>query len=188
MRDLAFVLTILASLVLSACVAGQPAANSAVPAYDRAAFGGWDDADGDCLDTRAEQLAALSTVPVRMDRCRVVRGRWIDPYTGRTFLDAGEVDIDHVVPLHYAWMHGAASWSSGKRRSFANDPRNLFPVQARVNREKGADGPLDWLPPEEGFRCEYVLRFRRVSRAYGLTTTSDERRELEQLTARLCGV
>jgi hypothetical protein len=29
-----------------------------------------------------------------------------------------------------------------KREQFANDPVNLFAVEARVNRQKGAKGPL----------------------------------------------
>ncbi len=49
--------------------------------YSRAQFGaGWDDADGDCQDSRAEALIAASTLKPRMSGCRVVSGRWISPY------------------------------------------------------------------------------------------------------------
>lgn len=55
--------------------------------YERSAFGhSWDDADGDCQDSRAEALVVQSTTNVRFadeSRCRVVSGRWISPFTGR---------------------------------------------------------------------------------------------------------
>lgn len=47
--------------------------------YERSAFGqGWEDADGNCQDSRTEALIAQSTTKVRLAderRCRVVSGR-----------------------------------------------------------------------------------------------------------------
>lgn len=158
------------------------------PLYDRALFGGWTDEDGDCRDTRAELLAELSTVPVRWsaDGCRVERGRWIDPYTGRTHLDAETLDVDHVVPLAYAWARGADGWDSAAREHFGLDPANLLPVEDRLNRSKGSRGPLSWLPPDEGFQCQYVLRFRRLSLLHGLEVSEEEGGRLEALSQDLC--
>ena len=159
------------------------------PRYDRALFGGWADEDGDCRSTRHEVLAELSTIPVRWstDGCEVERGRWIDPYTGRVHLDAGRLDVDHVVPLAYAWARGADEWSAEEREAFANDPANLVPTEARVNRQKGSRGPLAWLPPDAVARCQYVLRFARVARAHGLEPPAAEAERLAALRAALCG-
>ena len=156
--------------------------------YDRALFGGWADADGDCRSTRHEVLAELSTAPVRWsaDGCEVERGRWIDPYTGRVHLDAGGLDVDHVVPLAYAWARGADAWDEDAREIFANDPANLIPTEARVNRSKGARGPLAWLPPDVDARCQYVLRFARVVRSHGLEPPAAEGERLAALQATLC--
>ena len=53
--------------------------------YRRPAFGhGWDDANGDCRNSRAEALVASSTTKVRFasDRgCQVVNGRWVSAFT-----------------------------------------------------------------------------------------------------------
>ena len=129
-------------------------------AYDRRLYGSWADLDSDCLDTRHEILRELATGPVTMspDGCRVVRGRWNDPYTGRIHREARELDIDHLVPLAWAHARGGHRWSATKRRQFANDPVNLFAVQASVNRSKGAAGPLEWLPPDPRHHCAYVTR------------------------------
>lgn len=144
--------------------------------YDRAEFGhGWDDVDGDCQDSRAEALIATSTTEVRFadDRgCRVVTGRWISPFTGTVIQNAGTIDIDHVVPLAWAWERDAREWSKTKRERFANDPINLIPVEASLNRSKGARGPSEWLPPNG--RCDYVARFTRVLKRYELTPSANE--------------
>ncbi|MCK7545021.1 HNH endonuclease family protein [Marinobacter bryozoorum] len=157
--------------------------------YQRSQFGhGWDDRDGDCQDSRAEALISTSTTQVRFAdkrRCRVVTGRWISPFTGNVLQNAGDVDIDHVVPLAWAWERGASAWSRDRRETFANDPVNLMPVEASLNRSKGARGPDQWVPPAG--RCQYVARFLRIVKVYRLEPSSREmnnlRRQVEQ-----CGI
>lgn len=105
--------------------------------YERSAFGhGWDDEDGDCQDSRAEVLIATSSTTVRFatdKSCRVVTGRWISPFTGNVTQNSSEIEIDHVVPLAWAWDRGASNWSDARRERFANDKRNLWPVEAYLN-------------------------------------------------------
>lgn len=101
--------------------------------YNRNKFGSWIDEDGDCQNTRHELLGQLSTQKPShtSNGCRVLRGRWLDPYTNKVFLDASKLDVDHLVPLKWAWDHGANGWGNTQRKQFANDPRNLFAVQAQ---------------------------------------------------------
>lgn len=143
---------------------------TSISEYDRSAFGGgWGDIDGDCQNSRAEALISTSTTKVRFaeeDKCRVITGRWISPFSGAVIQNASDIDIDHVVPLHWAWDHGANEWSSEKRERFANDPVNLWPVEASLNRSKGAKGPDEWLPPQG--ECQYTARFLRLTKLYGL--------------------
>lgn len=147
-----------------------------IPKYRRSAFGhGWDDADRDCQDSRAEALIDTSTTPVRFadgQRCRVVTGRWVSPFTGNVIQNSSEIDIDHVVPLAWAWERGARNWPSNKRERFANDPVNLLPVEASLNRSKGAQGPDKWLPPSG--QCGYVARFSRIVKKYRLALKCHE--------------
>lgn len=144
--------------------------------YERSAFGyGWEDADGDCQNSRAEALIATSATTVRFateERCRVVTGRWISPFTGNVIQNSSQIDIDHVVPLKWAWKRGAKDWSQAKRERFANDRVNLWPVELSLNRSKGARGPNQWLPPSG--QCGYVARFQRVVKQYDLRPISDE--------------
>lgn len=144
-----------------------------VTGYSRSHFGaGWLDTDGDCQDSRAEALIATSTIPAKLSGCKVVSGRWISTFTNNVIMDARSIDIDHTVPLHFAWMHGAQDWDQQKREKFANDPVNLAPVEANLNREKGSKSPSEWLPPAG--QCQYVARFRRIVIAYKLSLSTHE--------------
>ena len=149
-----------------------------IPAYKRTFFGSsWIDVDQDCQNTRQESLISNATGPVYYatpKKCRVVRGRWISPYTNDILTDASKVDIDHIVPLKFAHLRGAYKWSYEMRRKFANDPINLYAVELSLNRSKGARGPTEWLPPLN--QCQYMLRFLRISLAYGIQITEDEAR------------
>ena len=163
-------------------------APTAGTAYDCDRFGSWADEDGDCRNTRHKLLEELSTRRPRWSRdgCRVVSGRWHDPYTGKTFTTSSSLDIDHVVPLAWAWDHGADEWTDRRRRDFALDTRNLQPVTAGFNRSKGSNGPLEWLPPNLEYRCEYVLRFRRIVRIWEFELAEAEAAELLRLSERIC--
>ncbi|MBY6195562.1 HNH endonuclease family protein [Marinobacter hydrocarbonoclasticus] len=147
-----------------------------IPKYQRSAFGhGWDDADRDCQDSRAEVLIDTSTTPVRFadgQRCRVITGRWVSPFTGEVIQNTSGIEIDHLVALRYAWDRGAWAWSNERRKHFANDPINLLPVEASLNSRKQHRGPDEWLPPTG--QCGYVARFVRVLKRYDLKPTSQE--------------
>jgi len=179
-------LIFIAACVLADVVAAQ---DVTAPTYQRQYFGVWSDEDHDCMNTRHDMLSSLSTgrTTLSEDGCRVMRGRWLDPYTGQLFFDASDLDIDHVVPLYWAWERGAWSWPIEKLVKFGNDPRNLEAVDDATNNAKGSRSPLDWLPPEPSYRCQYVLRFLRLIIIYEIDVPNDEMNELELLKTELCG-
>jgi hypothetical protein len=156
--------------------------------YDRSYFGDWADNDSDCQNTRHELLQAQSTATATMTRnsCRVLRGRWYDPYSDMTFTNATDVEIDHLVPLAYAWSRGADTWSPALRERFANDPANLFAVSTHENRSKGPRGPTEWLPTNANFHCQYVLRFVRVTLAYKMTLSKSEKDQISKIQESVC--
>ena len=159
------------------------------PNYSREAFGrGWSDDDGDCQNTRHETLITQSLEQVKfksLEQCQVAEGSWLSPYTGQLVFKSSRLDIDHVVPLKWAWQHGAASWPKAKRIKFANDPLNLLAVELRLNRQKGAKGPDNWLPPEN--KCKYLELFSIIKDAYGLAYSAGEALEASQLEREHCG-
>jgi hypothetical protein len=143
--------------------------------YDRRSFNHWIDEDGDCLNTRHEVLLKQSALPVSFKTaCIIEGGLWKDLYSGEQFTSAKNLQIDHLVPLKWAWDHGANNWTAKKRKLFANDEANLFTVNASVNNEKGTMGPTLWLPPETQFHCDYLTQFVMILESYKLILTSNE--------------
>jgi hypothetical protein len=142
-------------------------------AYDRSEFGAWIDEDGDCLDTRHELLNDRSLVKATFnDNCVTVSGSWISIYTNLTHLDPSTLDIDHVVPLKFAWVHGADTWTYSKRVMFANDPLNLEIVEDSLNRSKGYKGILEWLPNVNV--CTYMEHFLQITDKYNLHVPNEQ--------------
>ena len=164
--------------------------------YDRDKFGyAWmDTADGVPLarngcDTRND-LLKLHGRNVRFragSDCVVVSMNLYDPYTGKDIAwkkaKAAEVQIDHVVPLSYAWQMGAARWDKKKRQRLANDVLNLLPVSGSTNSAKGDSGPASWLPPNKAIRCSYSVRFAQVALKYELPVTTPDK----SMMLRQCG-
>jgi len=180
-----------------ACAMGAQAATPSqlvelqmVPRYDREAFGdGWADLDGDCQDTRNEVLVRdLDGERLDWDGCRVLSGTLHDPYTGKTISfvrgrkTSDAVQIDHIVPLSYAWRAGAWRWSDAERLVFANDEANLLAVDGPTNNGKGDAGPAEWLPPSAAARCDYVAKWVDVLRRYDLTPSRADATALHNLT------
>lgn len=169
-------------------VSRTPSKHQDTGRYSRAQFGhGWADTDGDCQNSRHEALITQSTGPVRYKdgrQCQVTAGRWISTFTGAVIHDPSKMDIDHVVPLKWDWTHGANRWEKSKREQFANDPANLLSVEARLNRQKGAKGLEQWLPPAN--QCQYALRFMRVLKTYKLELTPQENTRYTGIVENAC--
>jgi Protein of unknown function (DUF1524) len=152
--------------------------------YRRSAYGdAWDD-DNDAplghngCDTRDDILNRdlVDKTYVSIKRCpnAVATGTLHDPYTNTTIAfqrgaKVGEsVQIDHIVPLAYAWDMGAFGWPDAERKRFANDPANLLAVDGQANQDKGDSPPAQWMPPNGAFACQYAMQFIAVLRGYAL--------------------
>jgi hypothetical protein len=164
--------------------------------YRRAAFGdAWDDDNSapgghNGCDTRDDILDRdlIDKTFVFTKRCpqAVATGVLHDPYTSATipFTRGAQVgaavQIDHLVPLAYAWDMGARNWPDDMRIRFANDPANLLAVDGQVNQDKGDQPPGSWMPPNHAFWCQYSMQFIAVLRGYALPvdqTSADDLRK-----------
>ena len=151
-----------------------------VQAFDRETYDHWIDEDDDCQDTREEVLILESDPPVSFTSssgCVIASGTWVDPYSGDTFTDPGELDVDHMVPLGNAHISGGWNWTEDRRREYANsmdDPDHLIAVSASENRSKGEKGPDEYMPSNTDYHCDYVDDWIRIKREWGLRMTVNE--------------
>ncbi|AZQ70107.1 MULTISPECIES: HNH endonuclease family protein [Streptomyces] len=150
--------------------------------YSRAKFPHWAQQGNKC-DTRETVLERDGKGVKRDGECRAVEGTWHSLYDDKTADKAGQVDIDHIVPLANAWRSGADKWDDDRRKAFANDLTHpqLLTVSAASNRSKGDQSPDQWQPPAKSAWCFYGRGWTSVKSTYGLSVTEEERGMLTKM-------
>ena len=113
----------------------------------------------------------------RNSSCHPVKGVWYSPYDGKRLKSERLLDVDHVVPLAYAWRSGAKRWSEARRRAFANDLKRpeLVTVSHSANIAKGGQGPQSWRPHRRAYWCRYATSWISVKHHYRLFVTRNEK-------------
>lgn len=140
--------------------------------YRRADWPHWETVSGAC-DAREHALKTQGTAVTTGPGCKVTGGRWVSPYDGITVTVAGQLDVDHVVPLAEANRSGVRTWSRADRARYANDPRVLVAVTAKTNRSKGDQDPAKWLPAKD--KCGYLARWVETKDRYRMAVDPAER-------------
>jgi hypothetical protein len=166
--------------------------------YNRDEWKHWNNIRG-CWSVR-EQVLAVEAVPgsaVMKDgngkptsdinaACTIESGKWVDVYSGKTFTNPKELDIDHMIPLNYAAQHGGQAWDSGKKQNYANNldyADHLIAVSAKENRTKSDKGPSEWKPTDKGYWCKYSEDWAAISVTWGLTATAKDVAALKEMAA-----
>lgn len=149
-----------------------------------------------CWTVREEVLAnqAVKGSAVLLDKngketkkkdnaCEIVSGKWNDPYTGKTFTNPKDLDIDHMIPLKYAAGAGGQAWSASKKADYANslNPGHLLAVSASANRSKSDKGPSKWQPENKKHTCAYATNWINISTTWGLSVTKDDYAALQKM-------
>lgn len=151
--------------------------------YDRDKhYGGWINItkDKSCLNTREVVLKRSSTpdqIETTKNGCRILRGEWLDPYTDQQFTNPRDIQIDHMVPLKNSYVSGGHLWSAEKRCAYANYLGNSFhllAVSGDANEEKLDHSPVQYMPPNKAYRCEYLKNWLRIKMIWKLAMSDDE--------------
>jgi hypothetical protein len=153
--------------------------------YEREKFDVWNDADGDGCDTRHEVLIeeAVHAPKVTQPGCKLAGGAWYSPYDGLSLRDTDQIQIDHMVPLHEAWISGARDWSHDRLVAYGNyltDPSHLIAVSGVSNQDKSDKDPAHWLPPKKDYVCRYIANWVGIKIRWGLTVDDEEISTLQQ--------
>lgn len=111
----------------------------------------------------ASQWTKARTKVLKRDK---VNDHWVCKYSGEVITESRKVDIDHVIPLKYAFEHGGDQFSPDKKHRFATDDSNLVSTSAHENRSKGDDGLSEYVPRQNA--CWYYRHWDYVSRKYSL--------------------
>lgn len=154
-------------------------AGSLIYSYSRSDYKHWVDADKDCQNTREEVLIIESLQKPILDKkgCKVIQGKWYDPYTDKYFTNPNDLDVDHFVPLKEVDRSGGSEWNSEKKMNYANDledSKTLIAVDKSANRAKGDKDPSDWLPTNQKYQCEYIKNWQEIKKKWNLKMDKKE--------------
>lgn len=160
----------------------QVAASFPKPAadYDRDnQFGEWiKPVKTSCLTTRGLVLKRDSKVEIKVnEKCHVESGQWYDPYTNKTYNDADDIQIDHVVALKNAYMTGGHAWDAKKKCLYTNYLGNnfhLLSVNGPENMKKSDKSPFEYVPPNRAYVCEYLRNWLEIKYIWNLKMTPRE--------------
>jgi len=157
--------------------------------YSRDKFGeGWNTVRG-CITVREHILIDNSKDMVTMDskKCNILSGRWYSIWENKYFDEPERLDVDHTVPLKWAYKHGADQWTDKQRNDFANnysDEHHLVLLSVYSNRSKGSKGPDKWMPPYN--RCLYVKTFIKIVNKYELKFDLNEKNKINEIEKKEC--
>lgn len=186
-----------ATTALNALKVGNPDKS----AYDRDDWKHWSKQGASCWDTRDQVLynqAQPGTIKmVDADNkattdikkaCKVTGGSWLDPYTGKTFTNPGDLDIDHMIPLKKANSQGGAKWDANRKEAYANslNGNDLLAVSASANRSKSDRGPAEWKPENKAHHCNYAKDWVATATTWQLTVSESDKKALTEMLA-TCG-
>jgi hypothetical protein len=155
-------------------------------------FGNSIDRNGDCQDTRSEVLQDESSTAVTYKsptrHCAVATGTWVSWYDDKTWTDADDLQMDHVVALAEVWRSGAWDWTKARRVRYANDLGHAWTLDAvtsSVNQSKGDRDPAEWLP--DNHVCKYARHWVAIKYRWKLSIDADEKAELKRILDGDCG-
>ena len=154
-------------------------------AYNREAdYGGWQDYDGDCQDTRAEVLISRSLSQVefsRSDNCYVKTGKWIDYYTGKTYTNAKDVQIDHLISLKQHYEAIGSTLTHAQRVEYANNPAHLVIANSTLNMSKSDKDLSEFIfrvTPQN--KCKYIKDYKKIADANNITLDKSDNEAINQ--------
>jgi hypothetical protein len=143
---------------------------------------------GDKCDIRSKMLESSSLVPVVKNKyCTVTYGKWEDPYTGEILEGnphggdgtQNDMDIDHIIPLHYVNSHGGIAWDSVHKllygKSVSSMNRGIYiTVSSSANSSKGDKGPSKWMPSNAAYACQYIIKWRNIASDWQISLDPDD--------------
>ena len=130
-------------------------------------------------DSRKSVIIDESLVKPTIEKgCVLTGGKWLSIYDNLEVIDAGKLDVDHMVPLAEAWDSGASAWTDLKRQQYANDmvdPRHLIAVTGSSNRSKSDQDPAEWMPTNQGYWCTYIENWVSIKARWSLSVDKTEK-------------
>ena len=128
-----------------------------------------------CFNTRHYLLYTKSLKDTKIKKTKkayeykVTSGFWITEYMKYEVTDPLEIDIDHILPWHYACKNGLEKATTEEQIAFINDLDNLAISYKKINRKKGAG--LEIIAIDEDTKKKYKIIQCKICNKYKLQCT-----------------
>jgi hypothetical protein len=145
--------------------------------YVRTKFKHWVGVGNGCDSRKAVIISEAIVKPIIEKGCVIKGGEWLSIYDSVKVIDAGKLDVDHMVPLAEAWDSGASAWDDKKRELYANDQTDtihLIAVTGASNRSKSDRDPAEWMPTNEKYKCQYIMNWVSIKIRWSLSVDEKE--------------
>jgi hypothetical protein len=145
--------------------------------YVRTKFKHWVGVGNGCDSRKAVIISEAIVKPIVEKGCVIKGGEWLSIYDSVKVIDAGKLDVDHMVPLAEAWDSGASAWDDKKRELYANDQTDtihLIAVTGASNRSKSDRDPAEWMPTNEKYKCQYIMNWVSIKIRWSLSVDEKE--------------
>lgn len=91
------------------------------------------------------------------------------------------MDVDHVIPLKWAHLHGGWRWTKNEKETYANDFENLILVDDGRNPSKSAKGPGSGMPNSSAYHCHYISRWHYLIDKYNLSPNQTDKNKISEM-------
>lgn len=114
--------------------------------------------------------------------CKITKGEWIDPYSGKTIKDVNEMTVDFVIPLSQINNLGGKDWPNEKKKKYANDTELVLLAISKDSKKAKKDQTVEtYLPKNKKYKCEYAKNYTMVLKQYELGVTKKEKEQLSKI-------
>lgn len=116
--------------------------------------------------------------------CQIQQGRWQDRFSGEWLTSTRDIHLAHIIPLGYAMANGGQQWHGEQLRAFITDPRNIVVTAATSASARQSGSPIDWMPANRAFSCQYLQKWRQLSDDYRLPLSKQDEQAMLQLATK----
>lgn len=146
--------------------------------YDQGSWRHWSGAPCSTRVTVLVRDGRRTHVEKSAHHCAVTLGQWVDPWSHARVSNPSSMDVEPLIPLSYAAVHGARTWSPAQKERFANDTSQLVAVSHDTHQARNHAGPASWMPANDV--CHFSQTWIMTAHKYHLSLSGDDKGALKK--------
>lgn len=114
--------------------------------------------------------------------CSISKGKWIDPYSGKTIKNVKDMDVDFIIPLSVVNKSGGSDWDKVTKKTYSNDTENVLIAVSKDSKDDRGDKTIaKYIPKSKEYKCEFAKNYTIVANKYNILITDKDKDKLSDL-------